>query len=30
MAKRIREDAAKAVVQFRAAVERLAAPTQQP
>ena len=30
MAKRIREDAAKAVVHFRAAVERLAAPTQQP
>jgi hypothetical protein len=30
LAKRIREDAAKAVLQFRAAVERLAAPAQQP
>ena len=30
LARRIREDAAKAVVQFRAAVERLAAPAQQP
>ena len=30
LAKRIREDAAKAVVQFRSAVERLAAPMQQP